>query len=1211
MAEPVIVPITLEVTDIDMEHVDFGDAKKTIEKSLKDVKQSVQDVFSGISDESVNKAVKKSMNSVSNSVYKTTLAYKQFEYAMNRAAKSSAEYKRILTDVTRTEEELARANESLNEFTVLDDSGKRVGRAGVSDDYVRTQVKRIHELESSLTNLKKELKPENFALSGSPELVAKLDEAYIRLIKNVTDLNESQKEFNQTTQDNRITDEYNELVKQSDKYKAQLEKLNEKSKEMETLGATDKAWEKMQYDVAKTKDQLDGILSSMRKLVKEGNAFRFGEGDKKELNSQISSYAMSGRNIAKYTTERAQRNESPYTADYQAQMNDLDKLSAKLTAIEEKTKKLHDTDMGSPRQFVNLKYDAEQLEQKIQSIIQSMRQMVEEGKAFKFDNGDESKELDKLDNNLKNVSTSMSNVTKYSDKKAKSFKGETSAVKKDASMLDRFRNICKGVSSILPKISRGITRNIKGFRLFHKSGRQSTNGISRGFKHLLKNVLTFGLGFRTIYYAIKRLRTIAVDGLTQMSIQFKTVNKDVSSFVTSFRKLKGSVATAFQPIASYAIPLLKQFMDYVSNATVLVAKFNATLTGQTVIYKAIAEEANVAAEAIDKSLASYDKLDVIDKDKGKSSIPGITYEEMDIGEAASKFAKMIKEAWQKADFTEVGEYVAQKLGQMLDTATNKLNGPIKNIAMKIAKSLATGINGLTNDSTVASKFGKAIASLINTGISALGIFNDYITWSNIANVITAGIQSSLSGTDFKQAGIEIFRLLGGALSAAISVTSDISTWKSIGTKLGEFLSGLNWGQLLGNVLELGSNILTGIAFAIIAALEVDTDNEQWKLLGTKLGETLRDLDWKTIFRAVAGLGNAIFDGIGAAIESATGLPEGTGKFIAEAIGVGLLTAKLAGIIAKILGAGGLLDAFKKKDKALDTQTKKTEVETDAVSELNGAFAAIPAMAASVVSSLGSVSAKSGVTTASIRGLANSVMPAFSSISAAGSNMAANIRAAVRNMSANIYKWAVNIASNVARASVNMADNVRRAFTNIGENIAKFVNTSSTNLASWGRNAMSTIGNTMSNIVSAVGNGLGTAWENFKEFAKETGQKVGSFFKKNWKPILATAAIAGLTVAGVALAPYTGGASLALAIPALANGAVIPPNKEFLAMLGDQKHGTNIEAPLETIKQAVAEVLASMGGQQTIVLELDGKTVARVVWDESEKRYKQTGKMFAY
>lgn len=47
------------------------------------------------------------------------------------------------------------------------------------------------------------------------------------------------------------------------------------------------------------------------------------------------------------------------------------------------------------------------------------------------------------------------------------------------------------------------------------------------------------------------------------------------------------------------------------------------------------------------------------------------------------------------------------------------------------------------------------------------------------------------------------------------------------------------------------------------------------------------------------------------------------------------------------------------------------------------------------------------------------------------------------------------------------------------------------------------------------------------------------------------------------------------IPYLAKGAVIPPNAPFLAMLGDQRNGTNIEAPLDTIKQAVAEVMADM------------------------------------
>lgn len=54
------------------------------------------------------------------------------------------------------------------------------------------------------------------------------------------------------------------------------------------------------------------------------------------------------------------------------------------------------------------------------------------------------------------------------------------------------------------------------------------------------------------------------------------------------------------------------------------------------------------------------------------------------------------------------------------------------------------------------------------------------------------------------------------------------------------------------------------------------------------------------------------------------------------------------------------------------------------------------------------------------------------------------------------------------------------------------------------------------------------------------------------------------------------------IPELANGAVINPNSPFLAILGDQKSGTNIEAPLETIKQALVEAMGTAGGQQIVI-----------------------------
>lgn len=81
------------------------------------------------------------------------------------------------------------------------------------------------------------------------------------------------------------------------------------------------------------------------------------------------------------------------------------------------------------------------------------------------------------------------------------------------------------------------------------------------------------------------------------------------------------------------------------------------------------------------------------------------------------------------------------------------------------------------------------------------------------------------------------------------------------------------------------------------------------------------------------------------------------------------------------------------------------------------------------------------------------------------------------------------------------------------------------------------------------------------------------------------------------------------IPRLATGTVIPPNKEFLAVLGDQKQGTNIEAPLETIKQAFREALAESGGssrQMTVVLQVGRRELARTVVELSREEQQRVG-----
>ena len=95
------------------------------------------------------------------------------------------------------------------------------------------------------------------------------------------------------------------------------------------------------------------------------------------------------------------------------------------------------------------------------------------------------------------------------------------------------------------------------------------------------------------------------------------------------------------------------------------------------------------------------------------------------------------------------------------------------------------------------------------------------------------------------------------------------------------------------------------------------------------------------------------------------------------------------------------------------------------------------------------------------------------------------------------------------------------------------------------------------------------------------------------------------------------------LPRLAKGAVIPPRQEFAAILGDQKHGTNIEAPLDTIKQANREVLQEFLRNNSInkqdreiilknwqfILQFGNASLGKIVIDEIKKYEKETGTQF--
>ena len=168
---------------------------------------------------------------------------------------------------------------------------------------------------------------------------------------------------------------------------------------------------------------------------------------------------------------------------------------------------------------------------------------------------------------------------------------------------------------------------------------------------------------------------------------------------------------------------------------------------------------------------------------------------------------------------------------------------------------------------------------------------------------------------------------------------------------------------------------------------------------------------------------------------------------------------------------------------------------------------------------------------------------------------------------------------------------------------------------------------------AIGNTVSTVWDKMTNAIKTAVNGIIGFVNRMISAVVTgiNAVINALNGLSFDLPDIFGGGHVgfnistltAPQIPYLAQGAVIPANREFLAVLGDQSHGTNVEAPLDTIKQAVAEVMedlqaGQMAGFEAVVsvlreilsavygIELTDEDVGRAVQRWQHKQLIATG-----
>jgi hypothetical protein len=180
---------------------------------------------------------------------------------------------------------------------------------------------------------------------------------------------------------------------------------------------------------------------------------------------------------------------------------------------------------------------------------------------------------------------------------------------------------------------------------------------------------------------------------------------------------------------------------------------------------------------------------------------------------------------------------------------------------------------------------------------------------------------------------------------------------------------------------------------------------------------------------------------------------------------------------------------------------------------------------------------------------------------------------------NIKTWAGNAWENVKQIwanigawfTTNITDPIKEAFKTALDWVSEKWNTVFAGVTELVKNSVNTVIDFINGMISAIAGGLNSVIGSLNSISVEVPSWVPVYGGQTW----------GINLPTVS-APQ---------IPHLATGAVIPPNSRFLAMLGDQRSGTNIEAPADLIRQIVRE---EVGQQQTDISVSFGGSMGELV-----------------
>lgn len=938
------------------------------------------------------------------------------------------------------------------------------------------------------------------------------------------------------------------------------------------------------------------------------------------------------------------------TAEYKEIQAQIDQASQKMNRlISAQEKFLAMGGSKNSKQYKKYQYDIDELANSIRYAEGEMKDLEATGKAFTLGNQTKQAAAD-----MKKLEAAERKLSDMNNRLGTSY----SAIK---SQVNDYKNGLLKADSAQKKASASGNRLSKSL----KNTGKSANSASFGIGKMLGTSILFSFAFQ----AINGVLTGIKDGFANLAQYSGTTNNSISMLWSSLERLKNSLATAFAPILDVVAPILSKFIDMLSTAASYVSMFFAFLSGKSTYTRAVAvqkdyaaslqdtatgakdaaEETEAAAEAAEDYLSPLDDINRYTEQNTGGGTGGNGGGAGSPGGAGSE-GPLFEEVPIDNKFASLLDSVLDKIKEIRDIFMSGFwdgLGDYKPLLEELKRDLSSIGKYLTDiftDADVQAAVKRFAESFIyNLGKIAGSFAKIGLT---IAVNIVGGIESYLSKNVDRiknylvtmfNVGTEVNTLLGDLASTVAEIFSDV-----FGSQVAQDITG----DIIGIFTEafmlvtmLGASFGRDLLNMIIQPLM-----ENKEVIKTALLETLQPI--QTITQAIETFLQSITDKIMALYN------EHIKPFIDS------ITQGISDIVGTFLAAYNEYIA-----PILDTWAAKfDEVLNGPVLEAINSFLSVVGKVIDVLKLLWEE-----VLVPLIEWIIENIIPVLAPIVEWIGTTALDLVGTVAEMASGILDALGGIIDFLVGVFTGDWD---KAFSGLKQIADGFKKTFNAIFDFIQNNILIPFGNFLSGVfeqdwISTFGvfgyvieGFLGIIQNNFdraRQVFDGLIDFVNGIFSGNWKRAwegivdVFTGVFQGIidkikSVINSAISIANGGIRLINSaigriesaisfgpweiptpfgsrtigfqadfprvptIPYLASGAVIPPNKEFMAVLGDQNQGNNIEAPESLIRRIVREESGrSSGNKYEIPLKVGRRELARLVIDEAKIIRNETGR----